>query len=163
MKKIVLIAAAVATAFSVSAMAGGVGVVDMKKIFSTSPEVKSIKAELTKKFDPEKTKLEVMGKDLQANIAKYQKNKEVMNKKDLGMLESTITNQEEKFRDAQGKFQQDVYQAQNERLNQFMTSVKAAVAKVAQKNKLDLVLPDNDVLYQSNSMDITQQVMDDMK
>lgn len=163
MKKLVLIAATLATACSMSALASGFGVVDMKKIFSSSPEVKAIKAQLTKQFDPEKTKLEAMGKDLQANIAKYQKNKDVMNKKELTTLESTITNQEDKFRDAQGKFQQDVYQAQNERLTQFMTTVKAAVAKVAAKNKLDLVLPDNDVLYQGNNMDITQQVMDDMK
>ena len=163
MKKLVVVMATLATACSVNAMASGVGVVDMKKIFSASPEVKTIKAQLTKQFDPEKTKLEAMGKDLQSDIAKYQKNKDVMNKKDLNTLESTITNQEDKFRDAQGKFQQDVYQAQNERLTQFMTTVKAAVAKVAAKNKLDLVLPDNDVLYQSSNMDITQQVIDDMK
>lgn len=163
MKKLVLTVAALVTAFSINAMAAGVGVVDMKTIFSSSPKVKAIKEDLNKQFSPEKTKLETMGKTLQADIAKYQKNKDVMNKKDLATLEGSISAQEAKFRSAQGKFQQDVYQAQNERLTQFMDTVKAAVKVVAVKNKLDLVIPSNDVLYTSGNMDITQQVMEDMK
>lgn len=163
MKKLVLVAATVIASFSINAMANGVGVVDMKTIFSTSPKVKAIKEELTKQFNPEKTKIEAMGKTLQADIEKYQKNKDVMDKKDLAALESSITNQESKFRDAQGKFQQDVYSAQNERLTQFMDTVKVAVKMVAVKNKLDLVIPSNDVLYTNGDMDITQQVMQDMK
>lgn len=165
MKKLVLAVAVavVAAVSSVSAFADGVGVVDMKTIFSSSPKVKAIKAELTKQFDPEKTKLEDMGKALQADIAKYQKNKDVMNKKDLAALETSITNQETAFRAAQSKFQQDVFNAQNDRLTQFMDSVKASVKTVAEKDKLDLVIPSNDVLYTKNDKDLTQEVLKNMK
>ena len=56
MKKVILVGiAAVVAVFSVSAMAAGVGVVDMKTIFSTAPQVKEIKADLTKQFEPQKT------------------------------------------------------------------------------------------------------------
>ena len=163
MKKIVMLVAVSVAAWSIGAVADGVGVVNMKTIFSTSPQVKEIKANLTKQFDPQKTKLEKMGQALQADITKYQKNKDVMNKKDLTTLESSITAQETKFRDAQGKFQQDVYTAQNQRLTQFMDSVKASVKVVAEKNKLDLVIPSNDVLYTKDKTDITQQVLSNMK
>lgn len=164
MRKLVLAVAAVAVVFSASIFAdGGVGVVDMKSIFSTSPKVKAIKAELTKQFNPEKTKLEGMGQALQADIAKYQKNKDVMNKKDLATLEASITNQETAFRAAQAKFQQDVFNAQNDRLTQFMDSVKASVKTVAEKDKLDLVIPSNDVLYTKNDKDLTQDVLKNMK
>src|SRR3990167_7861650 len=97
MKKIALIAAVAISAFSMGAMASGIGVVDMKTIFTSSAKVKSIKAELTKQFEPQKAKLETMGKTLQADIEKYQKNKAVMNKKDLTALEATITKQESDF------------------------------------------------------------------
>lgn len=163
MRKVILTAAVIATVWSVGAVAGGIGVVDMKTIFSTSPKVKAIKAELNTQFNPQKTKLEVMGKALQADIAKYQKNKEVLNKKDLTAMEQNITTEESKFRDAQTQFQQDVFKAQNDRLTQFMDSVKAAVKVIAEKDKLSLVIPNNDVLYTGTNMDITQQVLADMK
>ncbi|OGT43712.1 MAG: hypothetical protein A3F13_07135 [Gammaproteobacteria bacterium RIFCSPHIGHO2_12_FULL_40_19] len=163
MRKVVLAVAVFFAAWSVGAFADGVGVVDMKAIFSTSPKVKAIKAELTKQFNPEKTKLESMGQALQGDITKYQKNKDVMNKKDLATLETSITNQETAFRTAQAKFQQDVFNAQNARLTQFMDSVKASVKTVAEKDKLDLVIPSNDVLYTKTDKDLTQEVLKNMK
>lgn len=163
MKKLVLGLAICCTAFSVSAFAAGIGVVDMKTVFSTSPKAKEIKETLTKQFDPQKTKLEKMGTALQADIAKYQKNKAVMNKTDLTALEASITNQENAFRTAQAKFQQEVFDAQNKSLEQFMDSIKAAVKTVAEKDKLDLVIPSNDVLYTKNDKDITKDVLDNMK
>ncbi|MCX7125411.1 MAG: OmpH family outer membrane protein, partial [Gammaproteobacteria bacterium] len=60
MKKIAMLVAVVFAMCSVSAFADGVGVVDMKTIFSTSPKVKQIKADLTKQFEPQKNKLTTM-------------------------------------------------------------------------------------------------------
>ncbi|PIZ04016.1 MAG: hypothetical protein COY58_06630 [Gammaproteobacteria bacterium CG_4_10_14_0_8_um_filter_38_16] len=163
MKKLVLGLAISCAVFSVGALASGVGVVDMKAIFSQSSQVKEIKASLTKQFEPQKEKLQKMSTALQADVAKYQKNKEVMNKKELTALETSITKQETAFRDAQTQFQQDVFNAQNKSLEKFMNSVKASVKIVAEKNKLDLVIPSNDVLYTKGDKDITKAVMKDMK
>ena len=161
MKKLVLIAAVIAatTCCAVSALADNIGVVDMKTIFTTSPKVKAIKAELTKQFDPQKTKLEGMAKTLQDNVQKFQKNKTVMSKADLSTLQNTIATEESNFRDAQNQFQEDIMKAQTDRLKQLMDSVKSAVATVAQKEKLDLVIPSNNTLYIKNGMDITSQVL----
>ena len=163
MRKIAVVVAAFVAVSSMSALASGIGVVNMKTIFSTSPKVKEIKTDLTKQFNPEKTKLEEMGKTLQADIAKYQKNQTVMDKKDKAAMEASITGQETTFREAQAKFQQDVFAAQNKSLATFMDSVKAAVKVVAEKDKLDLVIPSNDVLYSKDKTDITKDVLDNMK
>lgn len=163
MKKVALVVATFFAAWSVGAFADGIGVVNMKTIFSTSPKVKQIKDKLSKQFEPEKNKLEKMGQDLQADIAKYQKNKAVMNKKDLTALETSITNKETAFRTEQSKFQQDVMNAQNSSLKDFMDSVKAAVKIVAEKDKLDLVVPSNDVLYSKGDKDITADVLKEIK
>src|SRR3989338_7974087 len=104
-----------------------------------------------------------MGELLQSDIAKYQKDKDVMDKKDLSTLETNITNQENTFRAAQTKFQQEVFTAQNDSLNDFMSSVKTAVGSIAKQEKLDLVIPSNDVLYAKDGMDITQKVLQKMK
>jgi len=164
MRKLVLGLGIIFAAWSVSAMAdGGVGVVNMKTIFKTSSKVKAIKTELTKQFEPQKDKLQKMGDALQADIGKYQKNKDVMSKTDLATLQSSITQQETAFSDARTKFQEDVMDAQNKSLDTFMTSVKTAVKSVAEKDKLDLVVPSNDVLYSKDNKDITQDVLSEMK
>ena len=114
---------------------------------------------MTKQFDPQKTKLEGMAKTLQDNVQKFQKNKTVMSKADLSTLQNTIATEESNFRDAQNQFQEDIMKAQTDRLKQLMDSVKSAVATVAQKEKLDLVIPSNNTLYIKNGMDITSQVL----
>lgn len=163
MRKLVLGISVVLAACSFSALADGVGVVNMKTIFSTSPKVKEIKANLEKQFNPEKEKLQKMGQTLQMDIMKYQKNKAVMSKKDLETLEASITKQETAFREEQQKFQQDVFNAQNKSLETFLDSVKSAVKVVAVKDNLDLVVPSNDVLYSKDGKDITKDVLDNMK
>lgn len=161
MKKMVLLGACIAMC-SMSAFAGNVGIVNMKEIFTKSTKVKEIKGELTKRFSPQKEQIDKLANSLQSDISKYQKNKTVMNKKDLDDLQTQISNEEMQLRQDQGKFQQNVYTAQNEQLEKFMTIVKNAVQKVSEKDKLDLVLPDNDVLYSNNALDITKQVLDEM-
>lgn len=163
MKKMTALVAAACAAWSIGASADGIGVVDMKTVFTTSPKVKSIKANLTKQFDPEKAKIEKMGNALQADIAKYQKNKAVMSQADMKKAQDSITAEESNFRDAQTKFQQDVFNAQNKSLETFMTDVKAAVKVVADKQKLDLVIPNNDVLYSKGDKDITKDVLANLK
>ena len=163
MKKLKLLIATIASAFTISVYAEGVAVVDMKTIFTTSSKVKAIKAGLAKQFDGQKAGIEKMGNALQADVAKYQKNKDVMSKDDLAKAEANLTSEENAFRAAQTKFQQDVYNAQNKSLESFMDEVKAAVKTVATKQNLDLVVPNNDVLYNKGDKDITKQVMDNLK
>lgn len=164
MKKVAMLAAVTAlTAGTISAYAGGIGVVDMKQVFDNSPKVKEIKDSLTKKFSSQKDSLQKMSDSLQADIQKYQKNKAVMNKKDLSDLQAKITTEETQFRQAQSKFQQAVFSAQNDALESFMNTVKKAVAKVAAKKDLDAVLPNNEVLYSKGDSDLTQDVLKALK
>lgn len=163
MKKVSILLAAVASAWMIGASAEGVAVVDMKMIFATSPKVKQIKESLTKQFDPQRDKIEKMGKTLQADVMKYQKNKDVMSKADAAKAETNIASEENAFRAAQTKFQQEVFAAQNKSLESFMDQVKTSVKAVAEKDNLDLVVPNNDVLYTKGDKDITKQVLDNLK
>lgn len=163
MKKVTALVAAACVAWSVSACADGIGVVNMKTIFMTSPKVKALKAQLAKQFDPQKVKLEKMGSSLQADITQYQKDKAVMSQADATKMQTKIETEENSFRDAQTQFQQDVFNAQNKSLQSFMSDVKDAVKVVAVKEKLDLVVASNDVLYSKDNRDITKQVLDQLK
>jgi outer membrane protein len=152
-----------AVGFSISASAGQVGVVDMQSVFQTAPQVKKINDNLTSQFQDRKNKIVQMGEQLKADIKKYQKNKAVMSKNDLSSLETKITDEEAQLRQEQTKFQQDVYQAQNQQMAQFLEQVKGVVKTIAGQKKLEMVLPKNTVLYSQDGLDITSDVLANLK
>lgn len=150
-------------AWSASVLAAGVGVVDMKQVFQTSPQIKKINADLKSKFSGQRSSIMKMGKTLQANLKKYQKNKAVMSSKSLAALKAKITSQEMKLRQAQTKFQRSLFAEQNKRMKTFMDQVKGVVQKIAKKKSLDVVLPKNSVLYSNGSLDLTASVLTGLK
>lgn len=165
MMKRLLVAASLlfALVWSVGAMAQSIGVVNMRQIFDASPQIKKINEQLNKQYAPEREKIVAMGKSLQDNINKLQKNQAVMDKKSLDGLRDTIAKQEQDLRMQQAQFQQTLFTAQNKAMNDFMDKVTATVKKIAAAKNLDLVLPQNSLLYAKDSMDITSDVMSSLK
>ena len=149
--------------WSVIAMAENIGVVDMRQLFQTAPQIKAINADLDKNFSPERDKLVAMGKSLQEEIKKFQRNQSVMSPSDMTSMKDKITKQEEELRLAQASFQQKLLAAQNKAMSSFMTRMNQVVQSVAQKRQLDLVLEKNSVLFAKGSMDITSEVMSGLK
>ena len=85
-----------------------------------------------------------------------------MNKKDLDALQKKISDEQSQLREIQGKVQAELSKEQNAKMDEFMKDVKTATQKVAEKEKMDLVLPARSVIYVSEGSDITQKVIDAM-
>ncbi|MCH9644873.1 MAG: OmpH family outer membrane protein [Gammaproteobacteria bacterium] len=160
MKRLTLtIVAAAISLLSVNVMAEAVGVVDMQTVFHSSSQIQKINQNLNKEFSSRKQSIISMGQSLQANLAKYKKDSLVMKQSQLNTLKTQITKQEIDLRQAQARFQQDLFAAQNKSMASFMDDVKASVQKIAESKKLDLVLPKNAVLYSKGSLNITDDVL----
>ncbi len=163
MKKVFQVAAvSAALMMSLSASALSVGTIDMESVVTKSPQAKKIKSEMEAKFGPDREKVMALGKSLQADIQEYQKNQSVMNKKDLDALQKKISDEQSQLREIQGKVQAELSKEQNAKMDEFMKDVKTATQKVAEKEKMDLVLPARSVIYVSEDSDITQKVIDAM-
>lgn len=148
--------------WSVNALAAtttNFGVVDMQKIFQSSPQVKKIRGQLKKQFASKRAKMIKMGKSLQANMKKYQKEKLVQNQKSLTALQKKINKQGLALRQAQAKLQQAAFVAQNRQMGSFISKVKSIVKTLAKKKGLGIVLPKNSVLYSQSGMDLTPEVL----
>lgn len=155
--------AVVTLVFSLSVFAEQVGVVDMQSIFHSSPEIQKINSNLTTQFSSRREAIMKMGKALQDDMANLNKNKMVMKKSDLSALQNKIAKEGNDLKQAQAKFQQDLYSAQNKSMEDFMNKVKMSVQKIAGQKKLDLVLPKNTVLYSQGGLDITADVLSSLK
>jgi outer membrane protein len=153
----------IAAIWSVGAMAETIGVVNMRQVFESSAQVKKINDQLSKQYSPQRDKIVSLGKELQENINKIQKNQAVMDKKSADQLRETISKQEQDLRMQQAQFQQTLFTAQNKAMNDFMDKVTAAVKKVADEKKIEVVLPQSGLLYAKDSKDITSDVLSALK
>ena len=160
---LVAISLSLAMIWSISAMAEDIGIVNMRQIFQSSPQIKQINTNLNKQFSPQRDKIVAMGKSLQANIKKLQRNQAVMDKKSIANLRTKIQKQETDLRTAQANFQRALFAAQNKAMGAFMTKLTGVVKTIAEQKKLDLVLPKNSVLYAKDGMDITSEVVKHLK
>lgn len=164
MKKVIIaICLSLAAVWSVGAMAEDIAVVNMKTIFRSSPQAKSINASLKKQFSVRKAGIVKMRQQLQAEVQKYQKNQTTMSKASLATLQQKISMHSAALRQSQPKFQSDLIAAQNKKMKAFLNRVKAAVSDVAKRKGLDLVLPNNAVLYSKSKLDVTASVLSAMR
>jgi outer membrane protein len=164
MKRIMLmLSTLVLGAFAINAMAADVGVINMRTIFQSAPQVQQINENLKKDFAVRREAIVTMGKQLQADVQDYQKNKAVMSKANLEAVQKKITALEGQVRQKQVQFQQDLYAAQNKHMEEFMNKVRGIVKSIAADKKLTLVLPENAVLYSQDDMDITKEVIAKLK
>ncbi len=159
----VLLVSTVAMIWSLSALAGGYAFVDMKKIFTEASQVKNINSSLQKQFASRKDAILKSSNTLQADIKKFERDKAVMNAKDGQVMAQKIEQQGAKLREEQMNFQQALYAAQNEAMKKFMDQVSGVVSKIAAKEGYDFVMPMNDLLYSNSKLNITPQVLSELK
>jgi outer membrane protein len=150
---------AVAAVFSASAMASGVGIVNMQKVFKSAPELKNIQANLGKQFAGQRAAMMKLVKALQSDQKQLQRNQSVMKKADVDKLKSKIINLQSKLQMGQAKYQQAVIAAQAKVMSDFLGKLRNSAKNVAQKDNLDMVLVNTTVLYAKESKDVTSQVL----
>lgn len=164
MKRVILILGMMlAIAWSVCVWAVNIGVVNMQQIFHDSPQIKKINNTLAQQFSPRREKIVKMGKQLQADVQKYQKNKSVLSATELTSLQNKITQEETQLRQEQTQFQQELYTAQDAQMTKFMKQIRGIVQTIAAKKELTVVLPKNSVLYAASDLDITSELLSKLK
>ncbi len=161
MKKIMLFVAVNVFAIgSVTALAGNVATIDMQQIFQNSKQVKQINDGLEKRFASQKSSVEALSKDLQANMDKYKKNVTVMDAKTADNLKNTIRDEEQKLQQQQTELQRQLFDAQNKEMTTLLDQIKTIIKNMSSTQDFDVVLPKNALLYSKDSLDITSKVLE---
>lgn len=150
-------------ALAAQAMPANIGVVDMKAIFESAPQVKAINAKLKKQFKPKQDDIVHKAQALQADIKLLEKNKTVLSKSKLSALQDKIAREESVVRTEQMQYRMAVQKEQGSLMKSFIADVTKAVKTVSTKQRLELVLPSNATIYSANKLDITNQVLSQLK
>lgn len=149
------------TIFSAVACADGskIGVVDLQKIMQTSDDVKTIQATLEEKFKPRRDKIIGMEVDLKKDMEAFKRDSSVMSQAKRKELEQKIMTAQQTFEQEGQQYQQELSAAHNEAMEKFYDKIRAAIAKVAEAEKYDLVFQKDAAPFSIEKLDVTSKVI----
>ncbi len=146
---------------SVSGLADGtkIGVVDLQKIMQTSTQMKAIQEKLEKQFKPRRDALVAMEEGLKKDMEVFKRDSTVMSQSQRKDLEKKIVGVQQQFEREGQQYQQELSTAHNEAMEEFYNKIRAAIAKVAQNEKYDLVFQKDAAPFSVEQLDVTARVM----
>ncbi|MCB1827311.1 MAG: OmpH family outer membrane protein [Coxiellaceae bacterium] len=165
MKKVSLLAASLLFCVGLTANAANtqVGIIDMHKVLSESPQVQKIKNDLQAQFKPQQEKLVKARDTLQADAENLNKNASIMSTSDRDALQKKVANEQRDLQQEQMAYQQQAMKAQNAAFQEFMKDVKGIASNVAKQQKLDMIMTTDNMVYFQDTMDITDKVIAKLK
>ncbi|MDF1646358.1 MAG: OmpH family outer membrane protein [Legionellaceae bacterium] len=147
-------------AAGVFADAPKIAVVDLQKIMQTSDEMKTIQAKLEQEFKPRRDKLMGMEADLKTDMDAFKRDSAVMNQAKRKAAEEKIVATQQQFEREGQQYQQELSAAHNQAMEQFYNKIRAAISKVAQEKKYDLVLQKDAAPFSIEKLDVTDRVIE---
>ncbi len=140
-----------------------IGVVDLQKIMQTAPQMKAIQDRLEKEFKPRRDKLVAMEEGLKKDMETFKRESAVMSpSKKKDMEKRVVATQQQFERDGQ-QYQQELSTAHNEAMEEFYAKIRTAIAKIAEREKYDVVLQKDAAPFSADKLDVTPQVMKEIQ
>lgn len=136
-----------------------VGVVDLQKIMQTSAQMQAIQQKLEKEFKPRRDKLVAMESGLKSDMEKFKRDSTVMTEAQRKDLEKKILATQQQFEREGQQYQQELSSAHNEAMEGFYNKIRAAISKIAEAEKFDLVLQKDAAPYSIEKLDVTAKVI----
>lgn len=140
-----------------------VGVVDMHKVITDAPQMQKIKSDLESRFKPRETKLLSARDTLKADADKLRKDGNILSKTERDNLQKKVVSEQQNLQQQQMAFQQEVMKAQNDAVKNLVDQVKTITQQIAKKERLNVVISNDTVVYFDNKFDITNQVLTTLK
>ncbi len=159
----VLIALMLVMSGGVCADGTKIGVVDLQKIMQTSAQMKGIQEKLEKEYKPRRDKLVAMEDGLKKDMEKFKRDTAIMSQTQRKDLEKQIVSTQQQFEREGQQYQQELSTAHNESMEEFYNKIRAAIAKVAESEKYDLVFQKDAAPFSVEKLDVTAKVMQEIK
>lgn len=140
-----------------------IGVVNMNQILQKSPLMVSMSEALAKKFQPRQEEINNANKQLQNDVNQLSFHGSTMSDEDKNNLQNKIIQEKANIQILTITFQKDLAIARDQDLRTFMTKFKEVINKIAQDDRYDLIEQNSNILYLNNKIDLTQQVLQQIK
>ena len=164
MKKIILFASILMFLSLGSAYAKDtrIGVVNTARLLKESPQADMARKKLETEFAPRDIKIVTMQNHLKKLEDDLARNTLVMSEPERQKLERDILSEKRDIKRAQEEFTEDFNIRRNDELARLQKLVYETITTVAKEKSFDIILGES-VLYASDGVDITEQVLERLK
>lgn len=144
---------------SLSANAGGIGVIDVDQIMKESSVMRDIQSKVEKKQDDYQKQVQKKQDELEAEQKRIEGKRNVLSKE---AFEKETTAFEQKLDDLKtfvDKKQNSLKKASMEAMSKVNDKVKDIISDIAKEKDLDIIAPASQTLYYKDNLDITEEVL----
>lgn len=163
MKKLVITAAALLLSMSVFADDMKIGIVDVRQVLQSSPQVAAMQKKLQQQFADREKQLQAAQQQFQQDADKLNRDAAVMKPADRDALAKKAQAEQDNLRTMQMSMQKDLYAKQNEAMQTILNQMQDIISQIAKAKNLSLVITKDAVAYVANDVDVTQDVIAKMK
>lgn len=139
--------------------AQNVAFVNMNNILEDSPQAEEAMRELEKEFSPRDSELVTEREELQRLRDRLEREGDLMTANQRADLEREFTARSREFRRAQESFTEDLNVRRNEELAKLQRLINDAIIELARERNVDLIVTERNVLYASDRIDITDDII----
>ncbi|TVP87546.1 MAG: OmpH family outer membrane protein [Thioalkalivibrio sp.] len=143
--------------------AQSVAFVNMNNILEDSPQAEEAMRELEKEFSPRDSQLVSEREELQRLRDRLEREGDLMTANQRADLEREFTARSREFRRAQESFTEDLNVRRNEELAKLQRLINDAIIDLARERNVDLIVTERNVLYASDRIDITDDIITAMQ
>ena len=139
-----------------------IGVVDVTRVVSESPQAARAKTSMASQFAKRKNELEARSNGLRQDIDRLSQDGTVMSEGDREKLQGDIRDRQRELQMQRSKYNNDVSDAEQKEFDQMRADILEVIDDYAQANDYDLILGDG-VLYTSDAVDVTDEILAELK
>ncbi len=136
-----------------------VGIVNQQVIFEESSLGKKMRNKLQGEIESKQKEFNGRQVNLQKKQEELSKNKDIMTEKEREHKEGQLMRAQKDMQKLYDQMQGELEDKKQEETQKFDKLFAEAVSAVAKAENIDLVLPDNVILYANNKLDLTSKVL----
>ncbi|GMQ83865.1 MAG: OmpH family outer membrane protein [Gammaproteobacteria bacterium] len=139
-----------------------VGVVNTVRLMEEAPQAKAAQSKIETEFSPRERELVNLQKSIRKLEDRLSRDGAVMSEKESSKLEREILSKRRELKRTQDEFRDDLNIRKNEVLSRLQRQMYEATVALAKEKKFDIILGQG-VVYSSDSVDVTNMVLDKLK
>jgi outer membrane protein len=141
-----------------------IGIVDLQRAASTSPQAEAARKKIDREFRKRDRQLIAKQKEIRQMEEELVKNRDLMSEDQLGRLNRNLRRERREFQRALSEFNEDRNVRNNEELRNLQNEVIRVTQQLAKQDKFDLVLIRGVVVFvDEGKLDITNKVVELLK
>lgn len=136
-----------------------IGFVNVSRIMRDSSMAAQLSKKLEKDFAPREAEIKAEIKGFQSKQAELEKNTLTLSEGERNKRQQELVTEQRAIERKKRDFQEELHRARNEAIGQLQDKARKAVLQLAEKERFDLIVEENGVIFAGNKIDITDRVM----